>query len=273
LSSMGTVGAFLKGRACSDTLFHVLNRVFDEPMKTEERAAMPLAGGIMQHGYQCGMIWGATLAAGAQAYRIYGPGSLAETRAVVAAQGVVAAFRTHHKTINCYEITQLDKSSTHLQMINHFIVKGGVIGCFRMAAKYAPAAYAAINAALAGTPGRTPSPPASCAALLAKTMGASPMHAVMAAGLAGGIGLCGGGCGALGAAIWITGMNSINDGSGRIEVNNPAAAGVIDRFMTCTGYAFECADIVGRRFADEDDHADYLRDGGCATLIEALAAL
>jgi len=26
---------------------------------------MPLAGGIMQHGYQCGMIWGATLGAGA----------------------------------------------------------------------------------------------------------------------------------------------------------------------------------------------------------------
>ena len=29
---------------------------------------MPLAGGIMQHGYQCGMIWGVSLGAGAQAY-------------------------------------------------------------------------------------------------------------------------------------------------------------------------------------------------------------
>lgn len=43
VASLGTVGAFLKGRACSDTLFHVLNRAFDEPMKTEERAALPLA--------------------------------------------------------------------------------------------------------------------------------------------------------------------------------------------------------------------------------------
>ena len=37
-------------------------------------------------------------------------------------------------------------------------------------------------------------------------MGESDIHAVMASGLAGGIGLCGGACGALGAAIWILGM-------------------------------------------------------------------
>jgi hypothetical protein len=39
----------------------------------------------MQHGYQCGMIWGATLAAGAQAYRLLGPGPQAETAAIIAA--------------------------------------------------------------------------------------------------------------------------------------------------------------------------------------------
>ena len=33
---------------------------------------MPLAGGFMGYGYQCGMLWGAVLAAGAQAYRIFG---------------------------------------------------------------------------------------------------------------------------------------------------------------------------------------------------------
>jgi len=51
----------------------VLNNAFDHSLETEENAAMPLAGGIMQYGYQCGMIWGATLAAGAQAYRLLGP--------------------------------------------------------------------------------------------------------------------------------------------------------------------------------------------------------
>jgi len=77
ISKLKTVGSFIWGRACSDTLFFVLERAFHGASKgderpAEERAAMPFAGGIMQHGYQCGMIWGATLAAGAQAYRLVG---------------------------------------------------------------------------------------------------------------------------------------------------------------------------------------------------------
>jgi hypothetical protein len=63
-------------------------------MEIEERAAFPVAGGIMQYGYQCGMIWGAALAAGAQAYQLFGPGSQAEARAMMAAQTLVESFRT-----------------------------------------------------------------------------------------------------------------------------------------------------------------------------------
>jgi hypothetical protein len=53
---------------------------------------MPFAGGIAQYGYQCGMLWGATLAAGAQAYRLYGAGPQAETQAIIAAQRLVESF-------------------------------------------------------------------------------------------------------------------------------------------------------------------------------------
>jgi hypothetical protein len=272
VSSIGTVGAFLKGRACSDTLFHVLNRAFDEPMKSEERAALPLAGGLMQHGYQCGMIWGAALAAGAQAYRLFGPGAQAETRAITAAQKLVEVFRARNNTINCHDITNLDASSTNLQMINYFLIKGGTIGCFRRTAGYAPAAFSAIDAAFSENHGEAPSAPTSCAALLARKMGASDNHAVMAAGLAGGIGLCGGACGALGAAIWIIGMESIKNSVGKIEFKNPRAIDAIDSFMACTDYEFECAAIVGRKFANTGDHAGYLQDGGCAKLIKVLAA-
>jgi hypothetical protein len=49
------------------TTLRVLNSAFNHELKNKENAAMPLAGGIVQHGYQCGMIWGASLAAGAQA--------------------------------------------------------------------------------------------------------------------------------------------------------------------------------------------------------------
>jgi hypothetical protein len=233
---------------------------------------MPLAGGIMQHGYQCGMIWGATLAAGAQAYRLLGPGPQAETVAIIAAQKLVESFRDLNKNINCLEITDIDKSSSTMQMITYFLIKGGSIGCFRMAAKYAPAAFSEINTALSEKHIRAPSPPVSCAAFLAQKMGESDMHTVMAAGLAGGIGLCGGACGALGAAIWILGMNRCQERGGKLGFKDPSAKDTIDRFMKCTDFKFECSEIVGRRFKNIDDHADYLRDGGCSEIFEVLIA-
>ena len=59
---------FLKKGTCSRTMFYILNREFDNPMEAEEAAVDPLAGGIMQHGYQCGLLWGSVMAAGAEAY-------------------------------------------------------------------------------------------------------------------------------------------------------------------------------------------------------------
>lgn len=233
---------------------------------------MPLAGGIMQHGYQCGMIWGAVLSAGAQAYRILGPGPQAETAAINAAQRLVESFRADNNHINCLEITNIDKSSSTMKMIMYFIVKGGTIGCMHRAAKYAKAAFNEINIALSEKHIEAPSPPVSCTAMLAQKMGVSDMHTVMAAGFAGGIGLSGGACGALGAAIWIIGISSLKEGPGKIKFKSPGAIAAIDRFMKCTDFKFECSEIVGQRFENIDDHAGYLRDGGCSKIIEVLAA-
>lgn len=224
----------------------------------------------MLHGYQCGMIWGAALAAGARAYRLFGPGPQAETMAVTAAQRVVESFRGLKNHINCLEITEIDKSSSNLEMIMYFIVKGGTIGCFRMAAKYAPMAYDVIDAALSEKNIEASDPPVSCAAMLARKMGVSDMHTTMAAGFAGGIGLCGGACGALGAAIWI--MTMKNAGEGKINFKDPAAQDMIERFLKHTDYEFECSKIVGRRFDSINDHAEYLRGGGCSEIIELLAS-
>ena len=271
ISTMGTVGAFLNRRACSDTLFHVLSDAFDHPLLPEERAAMPLAGGIMQHGYQCGMIWGAALAAGAEAYRRFGPGPQAEAKAIIAARRIVESFRTLNQHTNCLEITDIDKSSSTMQMITYFLIKGGTIHCFRMAARYAPVAYNEINAALSEESAEVPSPPVSCAAVLAQKLGESDLHSVMAAGLAGGIGLSGGACGALGAAIWILAMRSNQERGGKIDYKDPKGLDAIERFIKCSGFQFECSEIVGRRFANVSDHAAYVRDGGCSKIIEVLA--
>jgi hypothetical protein len=185
----------------------------------------------------------------------------------------VESFRAqNNNNINCLEITELHESSTALQMISFFLIRGGAIGCFRMAGRFGPVAFREINAALAEDHVEVPPAPVSCATVLAQKMGVSDLHAVMAAGLAGGIGLCGGACGALGAAIWIIGMNSLKEGAGRVGFKAPGALDAIERFLKCTDYEFECSAIVGRRFESVSDHACYLRNGGCSKLIEALAA-
>ncbi|MCP4608988.1 MAG: hypothetical protein GY845_09785 [Planctomycetes bacterium] len=248
----------------------VVDRSFDHPLKLEEKATMPLAGGIMLHGYQCGMLWGAALAAGARAYQLFGPGPQAEAGAIIAAQGLVESFRARAKHINCLEITEMDIQEGKGSL--KFLLKGGPISCFRLAVGYAPKAFDEINTAFSQAHIKAPSPPVSCASMLAQKMGVSDMHALMAAGLAGGIGLSGGACGALGAAIWIIRMNEAREGVETNDYSSPKAVDAMDRFMKSADYEFECSEIVGRRFEGVDDHAGYLRDGGCSKIIEALAA-
>ena len=233
---------------------------------------MPFAGGIMQHGYQCGMIWGAVLAAGVQAYRTFGPGAQSETMAIIAAQRLVKSFRAFHAEINCLEITDIDRTSSVLKMIYVFLIKGKSIECFRMSAKYAKAAFAEINTAYSQKQIKTPLSPVSCAAMLAQKMGLSDMHVAMVSGFAGGIGLSGGACGALGAAIWIFGMKSIKEGAGNIDYKDPGALEIINKYLECTDYEFECSAIVGRVFENIDDHAAYIRNGGCSKLVKAISA-
>ena len=251
----------------------VLDHALDHPAEIEEHATVPLAGGIANYGYQCGMLWGAILAAGAQAYRLYGPGPQAEAEAIMAAQRIVESFRAHAKNeINCLEITDMNfKGKIQPLKLLKFFIKGGPVGCVNMSVKYSREAFGEINSALSETHTQALSAPVSCAAMLAQKMGASEKHTVMVAGLAGGIGFSGGGCGALGAAIWINAMKDIEEGDS-IKVHILKASDIIDKFIRSANFELECYKIVGRNFEDITDHANYLRKGGCAEIIEALVA-
>ena len=250
----------------------VVDGSFNHPLAIEEHATLPLAGGIEQMGFQCGQLWGAALAAGAQAYRLFGPGPRAEAAAVIATQQLVESFHTSYKSINCSEVIELDWKNAKAKQVLGFFLRGGPIRCFSMTAGYSRAAFSEINAAYSDNQLEAPAAPVSCAAMLARKMGASDLHTVMAAGLAGGIGLSGGACGALGAAIWIIEMNRVKKGTGKVEFNSPEATEAIDRFIHSTDFEFECSKIVGRKFENVNDHAGYVRDGGCSKIIEALAA-
>jgi hypothetical protein len=278
ISSVRTVGAFLNRRACSETLFCVLDRAFEHPAKprerkVEERACSTLAGGIIGHGHQCGLLWGATLNAGAQVYRHCGSGPRAEANSIIAAEGLVKSFRARNASINCAELTVPNIETAGM---TYFFLKGGLIRCIRRAATYAPAAFDDIESSLSKPAAKTPCDPVSCSAMLAKKLCASDLHTAMVAGFAGGIGLSGGGCGALGAAIWLIAMRTIEEGVGvNLWESKPFRAradAAIDAFLGCSGHQFECSEIVGRRFQDVDEHSRHLREGGCSQIIETLAA-
>jgi len=274
ISSFKTIRTFLKVGACSEAVMNVLDRAYEHPLELEEKASSIFAGGIMQQGYQCGMIWGAALAAGAESYRLYGTGQQAEAEAVIAAQRLVESFNNQNKNINCLEITDTDWTSK-FEMFKYMIT-GGPIGCFRMSGRYAQLAYSELDSNFSSEHPEVSSASVSCAAMLAKKMGASEMQVVMASGLAGGIGLCGGACGALGAAVWIIGIKAIEEG---VAGNNLWDSKIvksrvdqaIDLFLQQSDHQFECEKIVGHKFASVAEHSKYVCDGGCSKIIDILA--
>jgi hypothetical protein len=241
-------------------------------MELEERAAAPLAGGMML-GYQCGQLWGAALAAGAQAYRLFGAGPLSQARAVIASQRILETFRLQNRAINCLEITQIDLTSPSMRKILSFLIKSSVTGsCFGMAARVAHAAFRGINTAFSEEYTKAPSAPLSCSAMLAQKMGLSDMQTVMVAGFAGGIGLSGSGCGALGTAIWVVGMRDVKEQVAMDGIKNPRVSDLTDSFVELSDHKFECSKITGRKFENINEHAAYVQAGGCAKIIDGLAA-
>ena len=155
------------------------------------------------------------------------------------------------------------------RLILKFFIKGGPVRCVNIVVKYSPIAYNDINAVFTDDIEEISSPPVSCAALLAGKIGMSDLHTTMVAGFAGGIGLSGSGCGALGAAIWANSLKSIRPGA-RTKTINTAAGNLINDFVQASEYKLECAEIVGRKFENVANHAGYLRGGGCADIIEFL---
>jgi hypothetical protein len=254
----------------------VLGRAFNNAMDLEEQATLPFVGGIRQYGYQCGQVWGAALAAGARVHQQIGDGEDAQARTLMAAEKLVEVFRQESGEVNCHEITSINKDSTGMDMVKYFLLKGGSIGCFRMASHYAPLAYDAIEESLAVEVKNIPSTPFSCTALLAKQAGASEKHQTMSAGLAGGIGLAGEACGALGTAVWIKAMQLKRENPDidlwKDETFGAWFESTVEIFLAASEYEFECADIVGKKFENVSDHAEYLQQGGCSRIIEALSA-
>jgi len=264
-----TKRVFLKKGTCSRTFFYILDREFGHPLEDEERAVELLAGGILQQGYQCGMLWGASLAVGAESFRRCGERGRAIGMTIKATQHVMESFINRAKSADCLDITGCDWSSK--SSIAKYMFSGKFWSCFKLADKWAPEAIQSTTEGLSLDQTDLPGQPLSCASEVVRRMGGSDEEMVMVAGLAGGLGLSGNGCGALAAAVWMNTLARIREKTYKTSFSDPVAEKILKAFYEASGYEMECRSISGKCFKTIDEHTEFLKNEGCAKLLDVLA--
>ncbi len=274
VTSSQAVRTFLRTGMCSVALCRVLNKGFDHPLELEEKASELLAGGILSRGYQCGQVWGSALPrvrrrAGSWA-RVRMPRPRGRRRP--AAHGDLPSslrelrLSLHHpRRLRRGGRRAVDQGrgpvlpQERLEVLPHgrAVRRRGVRRDRRRpfrGANRRSLPTSELRVPRGAEHGR---------------LGSACGHGGRACGRhrAERGRLRGAGSGALAPRH---GRQGARGGQGRLQERQSPGA---DRPVRGeTGSRFECADIVGRRFESIDDHAAFLRDGGCANLIELLAA-
>lgn len=261
---------FRKKGTCSQTLCFLLNREFGHLNEAAERALDPLAGGIMGKGHQCGMLWGAALAVGAESFRRHDNREKAIAAAVSASRHLVESFEKTATSINCLDITGCDFTSKF--GLAKALLFGSFIRCFKLVGKWAPEAIRSAMEGLSREQTDSPQMAISCASEVAKKMGASDEEMVMVAGFAGGIGLSGHGCGALAAAVWMTVLELVRKKNWKYSLSDPVSEKILKKFLAATASEMECQQITGKRFKTIAEHAEFIKNGGCDKLLHLLAS-
>lgn len=268
-TNMKAKRTFIKKGTCSRTFFHLLNKEFGHPKEEEEKALDPLAGGILQQGYQCGMLWGASMAAGAEAHRRADNPGEAATLAIHATQTILRSFVNRTASADCEDITNTDFSDK--RSARNYMLSGRFVNCFILAGKWAPEALIAAEEGLETKPVEPLEQSVSCASEVVRQMGGSEEEMAMVAGFAGGLGLSGNACGALAATIWKSSLDTIRKTNKKPSYTDPAHFRILEKFNEATGYTMECHEICGKRFKSVKEHKDFIHGGGCKKLMKVLS--
>ncbi len=263
-----TKKVFLKKGACSQTLYFLLNRHFDNQDLESEKATDPLAGGILQFGHQCGMLWGAIMAVGAEAYRRYEDPDKASAIAIIAGQKLIESFNAKENTINCRDITRCNFHSKW--SFAKYFFSGRFLHCFQLAEDWVPEAIAIAEEELSPDP-EAGNSTATCAGAVIKALGGDDREIAIVSGLAGGMALSGEACGALAAAIWKKVKDGHLENPKQPAYKDPACIHLYHTFLESTNGRVKCEDICGKKFTSLEDHSAYIQQGGCKGLIEKLS--
>jgi len=263
---------FITIGTCSHTMFYLLNHENGLRISDEERASDLLAGGLMSKGYQCGMLWGASLAAGNYAFTQSTDMNQSIFSAISNSQNIINSFSKCSGCVNCRDFTKC-KWNKPLS-IAKYLLTGGIFKCMNFAATWAPDALDIVRHDNRTMPSKN-TPCISCASEVIKKAGGSNKEAVLVAGFAGGIGLSGNACGALGAAIWYTMLQWCRNNPGKTPrfFNNPEITSILEHFSALNHNEFECKKNCGKIFTTPEEHSYYIVNGGCQKRISILAEL
>lgn len=269
---LDTIKIFRECGTCSQTFTHLINQEFNRPKDPEERAMDPMAGGLMNQGHQCGMLWGTSLAIGAESLRRHKSQDKSIGTAIIATQHVLNSFLKKTNTVNCKEIIGIDLSKTF--GLIKFILQTTVQGvknnpCYNLAEQWAPDAIKSTKKGLSLNSNQWLQQPISCASEVIGQMGASKEEKVMVAGFAGGLGLTGSACGALSAVIWFKTLSWCKKHPRKNPpyFNNKEAKKILKKFYEITSSEILCKNISGKGFSNIDEHSEYIKNGGCKELM------
>lgn len=266
---------FMELGSCSHLYFHILSREYGYPMEAEGRALDPLTGGILGYGHQCGMLWGASMAAGAEAHRRYQIQDEAICATMNSTQHLAASFLKRTGTHDCRALTDCNLQTTFGTLKCMFF--GNFDGCMDRAEKWSSEAIQSAEEGLATNPVVSSQPVRNCACMVAEQLGANDQEKVMVAGFAGGIGLSGNACGALSAAIWMNTLSWCRDPDNNCDMKNGSspdknadAVRTLSAFLDATHSEFLCQKISGRSFNSMEEHSEFIANGGCKKTMDAL---
>lgn len=215
------------------------------------------------------MLWGASMAVGAEAFRRNDDQSEAIAMAITTSQHIVESFLNSSKSIECEEITNTDFNNKF--GLAKYMFTGKMFVCFNLAARWAPEAIKTAHEGLSVKLSTNAKQTKSCASEVIKKMGGNDEEAVMVAGFAGGIGLSGNGCGALGAAIWKITLELVKTGDWKYTLSNPTFDNILEKFYEASDYEMECSKICGKQFKTVEEHTEFINNGGCSKIIDVLA--
>lgn len=259
----------------------ILDEALGMREEIHEMAAHPLAGGLLHLGWQCGMTWGSSLSLGNYIYSKNGFSPASIEIVLETSARLISSLCQKAVSHICKEITSCNFQSIFGRL--KYIFTGKASNCARLAVRWAPQAYTIICSASASN-GNNPNAHYACAVKLAKELNATNKEQLMAAGFSGGLGLSGGACGALAAAIWLKSLSRLKTTGEksdsflkalRQELTQtgdfyPPIKNTQKQFEELTGGIYLCKDITKKNFASPNEHYDFIAGGGCKDILSLL---